>query len=140
MAIEEKGASNGNDGTRAVYQGDKLGPWRSVQRALQAARPGDTLLVGSGRYLEELSITTPRIQLRALALSRFQWFGLTFILKRAQRFSLNVLSMAPIESRPEEGSAVSDRLFTCSRGIWILRPAGGTTANDFFGGVGHGGG
>jgi len=70
VAAEEKGASDDNDGSRAVYQGDKAGPWRSVQRALQAARAGDTIWVGSGRYPEGLSISTPGVQLRALGGAR----------------------------------------------------------------------
>jgi parallel beta-helix repeat protein len=66
VAVNDKGASDDNDGACAVYQGDKVGPWRTIQRALRVAQPGDTVFVGSGRYAEEVSITTPRIRLRAI--------------------------------------------------------------------------
>ena len=70
VAIEARGSSDDNDGSCSAYQGGKIGPWRTIQRALRAAQPGDTIFVGSGRYLEELSITTPRIRLQALSGTR----------------------------------------------------------------------
>jgi hypothetical protein len=66
VAQSEPGASDASDGLAPTASGNGRGPWRTIGRALQAAQPGDTIFVGSGRYLEELSITTPRIQLRAL--------------------------------------------------------------------------
>jgi len=70
VAVEEKGASDDNDGAHAVYQGGKVGPWRTIQRALRAAQPGDTIVVGSGRYTEEVSIAMSRIRLRAIGGAR----------------------------------------------------------------------
>lgn len=70
VAVEEKGASDDNDGARAVHQGGKIGPWRTIRRALRAAQPGDTIFVGRGRYAEEVSLTVPRIRLRALSGAR----------------------------------------------------------------------
>jgi parallel beta-helix repeat protein len=70
VAVEATGANDDNDGTRVAYQGGKVGPWRTIQRALRAAQPGDTIFVGGGRYIEELSITKPRIRLQAFSGAR----------------------------------------------------------------------
>ena len=66
MVANAKGASDANDGSRAVFHSGRFGPWQAIRRAMQVARAGDTVFVGSGRYREEVSITASGIQLRAL--------------------------------------------------------------------------
>ena len=72
VVANANGASDDNDGSRAVFHSGRVGPWQTIRKAMQMARTGDTVFVGSGRYCEEVSIAASGIQLRLWA-GRSRW-------------------------------------------------------------------
>ena len=56
------GGSHGSHGSRVRV----VHPWESIQAAIDAASPGDTILVKPGRYAEALVVQTDDLTLKAL--------------------------------------------------------------------------
>jgi hypothetical protein len=52
VAVNESGASDGNDGLSPVYQSGQNGPWRSIRKATSVMQAGDITYVRAGVYAE----------------------------------------------------------------------------------------
>ena len=52
VAVNEPGASDGNNGLSSTYQGGQDGPWLTIQRAANTMMAGDTTYVRAGTYYE----------------------------------------------------------------------------------------
>lgn len=60
VAAEHPEASDNNPGTEAL-------PWKTLTKAARSAKPGDTVLVKAGTYIEPLEINGQNITFRAFA-------------------------------------------------------------------------
>ena len=65
VARSERGASDANDGLAPSATGNGAGPWLTIQKAANMAKPADTLLVGKGIYAEAVELKQSGLAFRA---------------------------------------------------------------------------
>lgn len=65
VARTERGASDANDGLTPTVGQNGTGPWLTIQKAADTAKPGDTVLVGKGAYAEAVQLKRSGVIFRA---------------------------------------------------------------------------
>ena len=90
------------------------GPWTTIQAAVDAARPGDTVVVEHGRYAETVTVVTSDLALRAAtgALPLIDGEG-------AREYGIHVPRGAAVKRLRIEGFEIARQTL---KGIWVDEP------------------
>lgn len=98
----------------------RVEPGQSIQRAVDAARPGDTILLSPGTYRESVRITTPHLTLRGASTSHTVLEPAATPADNACAKAGNGICVTGTEDRPVEGVTVRSLTLRgyAKNGLW----------------------